>query len=96
MITLSFYTTTGCHLCEQAIRIVNEVHDAKPRIAAYAQLEFVDIAEKDELIETYGTRIPVLAARKDKQIFNKELSWPFDHQAYIDFLNNALAYLFAD
>jgi glutaredoxin-like protein DUF836 len=56
--------TLGCHLCDDAEQIVRR---ALPTVV----VEHVDIAESDEGIERYGTRIPVL------RINGKELDWPF-------------------
>lgn len=65
--TLILYTTSGCHLCEQAKDII------WPLIGSTQwQLLEVDIAETDELVERYGLRIPVVATQK------AELGWPFD------------------
>ena len=61
---VTLLTTAGCHLCEQAETLV---HRAAPSVTVIQ----LDIAEQDELIEAYGTRIPVL------RIGNRELGWPF-------------------
>ena len=62
--SLTLYTSPGCHLCEQ----VEEMLD-------YLGLAFnaVDISRDVDLIRIYGVRIPVLQ-RSDKA----ELGWPFD------------------
>ncbi len=44
--------------------------------------EHIDIAEDDALIESYGTRIPVLR-REDN---GAELGWPFDAAAVQGFI----------
>ncbi|MFN3714197.1 MAG: glutaredoxin family protein [Alcanivoracaceae bacterium] len=67
-------TTTGCHLCEQALTLIQR---AAPRL----ELVLVDIGEQDALIERYGTRIPVLRQG------GRELDWPFsllDVRAWLD------------
>ena len=90
MFELRFYTTEGCHLCEQALTIIREVHAANPLIAKVIQLKLIDIADEDVLIEAYGNRIPVVAIGgqdKGKQNNAAELNWPFHHQEYIDLLN---------
>jgi glutaredoxin len=62
------YSTSGCHLCEEARRLV------------YATLGFpveeVDIAGDERLLERYGIRIPVLK-RTDT---GAEIGWPFGPQ----------------
>lgn len=70
---IKLYGTTFCHLCEEAEAVLHETG-----IAA----EHIDIAEDDELLEKYGTRIPVLQ-RLDT---GAELGWPFDAAAVSQFL----------
>ena len=62
--SLTLYTSPGCHLCEQAEEMLD-----------YLGLAFnaVDISRDVNLIRIYGVRIPVLQ-RSD----NAELGWPFD------------------
>ncbi len=64
---LTLYTTLGCHLCEQAEAMLQDlgvVYDA------------VEIADSEALVERYGVRIPVLhVPGKDL-----ELGWPFDRR----------------
>lgn len=59
------YTTLGCHLCEQAEAIIQQV------MPAGWQLSHVDVAEDDALLQAYGERIPVV------KINGQELAWPF-------------------
>ena len=62
------YSTLGCHLCEQAKVTL------WPLLLKYQfRLAEVDISNSDEMIETYGTRIPVLGASDNLT----ELNWPF-------------------
>ena len=62
--SLTLYTSPGCHLCEQDEEMLD-----------YLGLAFtaVDISRDVNLIRIYGVRIPVLQ-RSD----NSELGWPFD------------------
>lgn len=62
---LVLYTTSGCHLCEQAEALVRR------QAAGVSMVEIIDDAE---LLERYGVRIPVLR-RLDT---GNELDWPFD------------------
>lgn len=57
-------TTEGCHLCDQALAVIQ-------RAAPALQLTLTDIAEDDDLIARYGEKIPVL------RMANTELCWPF-------------------
>ena len=70
-IELTFYTTDGCHLCESAKHILQNLMAARPGLF---QIEVIDIADSDALIEQYGTRIPVIK----KSIGKDDLGWPFD------------------
>ncbi len=60
------YTTAGCHLCEQALQLLE---------ANQLQISLVEIADDDQLFERYGLRIPVAATGA-----GEELDWPFDQQ----------------
>lgn len=71
---LVLYGTTYCHLCEEAEALL-----AHAGVSAV----YIDIADDDELIDSYGTRIPVLRRVGD----GAELGWPFDAAALTRFLN---------
>ena len=75
--TLIFYTTAGCHLCDVARAVYQGVLSPD-----FFDVQEVDIADSDALIECYGTRIPVIKRLRD----DTELGWPFDEQALMDFL----------
>jgi len=66
---LRLYSTSGCHLCEQAAVL----------IARQTSLtcQWMEIADDTALLERYGVRIPVLSRLDTGQ----ELDWPFDAQA---------------
>lgn len=70
-IELTFYTTEGCHLCEDAKALLQQLLAQAPE---RYQLEMIDIASSNELIEQYGTRIPVIKIVGE----NNDLGWPFD------------------
>lgn len=67
------YGTEYCHLCDEATAIL----DAANLIARK-----IDIADNEELMAKYGTRIPVLT-RADN---GAELGWPFDLAAVRRFM----------
>lgn len=67
MIDIIFYTTAGCHLCEQAQQLLQQC-DSYP-----LNITVSDIALDDELSQQYGTTIPVLRFAD-----SSELMWPFD------------------
>lgn len=77
MIQLLLYTTSYCHLCEQAEALLVSLRDSYQ-----LQWQAIEISDDDELMSRYGTRIPVIQ-RHDS---NAELGWPFDKQAVKDFL----------
>lgn len=58
--------TRGCHLCDEAEKLVQAAARARR-----FDWRYVDIAEDDALLARYGERIPVLRAGE------RELGWPF-------------------
>ena len=66
---LVFYTTAGCHLCEQA-EIMLVYLESRDDVS----IARVDIADSEKLVAQYGKRIPVLRQSRG----GKELSWPFE------------------
>ncbi len=76
---LLLYSTVGCHLCEQAQRLVWE------RLGCVAPE--LDVVDDEDLYARYGVRIPVLK-RLDT---GAELGWPFDAAALARFLDGGNA-----
>ncbi len=74
---LLFYTTSQCHLCELAETLLVSTPMPEP-----IPVDVVDIAQSEELVERYGTRIPVLR-RNDT---GAELDWPFTRDELLTFL----------
>jgi hypothetical protein len=74
---LFFYTTSQCHLCELAEALLVNTPMLEP-----IPVDVVDIAQSEELVERYGTRIPVLR-RNDN---GAELDWPFTRDELLTFL----------
>jgi glutaredoxin len=54
--TVTLYTRVGCHLCEEAERVLRT-----ERAAAGFHLELVDVDRDPELARRYGVRVPVVA-----------------------------------
>ncbi len=52
---VTLYTRRGCHLCEQAERVVHDVAGGR------ADVRLVDIDADPVLVERYTVRVPVLA-----------------------------------
>ncbi len=70
------YSTSACHLCEQAEQLL------MPWVQRGLRVAVDDIAEDDALFRRYGERIPVLR-REDT---GDELDWPFDTERLQVFL----------
>lgn len=66
---LLLMSTSGCHLCDEAVELL--VTGLDPRRHS---VDEVDIAFDDELMSRYGVRIPVLV----DEASGSELGWPFD------------------
>ncbi len=73
---LTLYSTSHCHLCDDAVAILNKL--------AVNPFTIVEITDNEQLLFTYGTRIPVLR-REDNCA---ELNWPFNAQDVVQFLGN--------
>jgi len=74
---LILYSTLGCHLCESAL---NEIQPCLDKTEW--RLDEVDIADDPDLLQLYGTSIPVLSVPS----VNKQLYWPFDRDEVSTFL----------
>ena len=68
---LNFYTTAGCHLCEEAAQMLAELE-----FQHSIEWEAIDIAEDEDLVELYGIRIPVIL----NTATGKEIGWPFEYE----------------
>lgn len=66
------FHTAGCHLCELACELLAPIASRE-----IWEIELVDIADDDVLLERYGLRIPVLRDLAS----GAELGWPFDADA---------------
>jgi hypothetical protein len=66
-IELILYSTSACHLCEQALALV------QPLLGDGLRLREVDISDSQELFQRYGLLIPVLRLAG----VDAELHWPF-------------------
>lgn len=75
---IKLFTTLGCHLCEEALALVQQLQQQGITI----NVEEVEIADSDELMEIYGIRVPVIA-REDAA----EIGWPFTRDELEQFLS---------
>jgi hypothetical protein len=75
---LKLYSTSCCHLCEQATEILN-------RLTAYNfSCEQTEICDSEALLAEYGTKIPVL----HNCISGQELNWPFTENEVIELITS--------
>lgn len=76
-IQLTLYSTSHCHLCEQAEALLANLaltHDLSWSV--------VDIADDTTLQSRFELKIPVLQRLDNAQL----LCWPFNHALLLDFL----------
>jgi glutaredoxin len=66
-VTITVYTRAGCHLCQEAERVVRA-----EQAAAWFRLELVDIDRDPELARRYGVRVPVVAV-DGEELFQYEV-----------------------
>jgi glutaredoxin len=72
---LTLYSTSHCSLCDQALELLFSM----PGLAG-VQLEVIDVADDDSLLERYGEKIPVL------RMGESELPAPFGSEELARFL----------
>ncbi|WOG25368.1 glutaredoxin family protein [Endozoicomonas sp. 8E] len=84
MLHLSFYTTSGCHLCDhvEEFLIILGQH---PQLHSQFCWSAVEISVSDDLIEQYGVRIPVIATEE-----GDEIGWPFEMEQLGEWIYNHL------
>ncbi len=68
MSSMIFYTTEGCHLCDEAALLLDTLSKSRS-----IEIETVDISSDEGLVDLYGIRIPVV---KNTQS-GREIGWPF-------------------
>lgn len=77
---LQLLGTEGCHLCDEAERMVRRI---APNFGY--TVTYLDIASDDGLVERFGMEIPVLRLAIETQ---HQLNWPFDDVSLINWLQN--------
>lgn len=70
--TLKLYSTDGCHLCDDAMMLLEKLN---------IDYQKVDIIEQQRLVELYSTLIPVVEKRS-----GASLNWPFSLQQLHEFI----------
>lgn len=77
---LELYGTSACHLCEQAESLLAEMLV----IETTWRIELIDIADDDDMLESYAIKIPVLKDAAN----GRELLWPFNAADVKNFVGN--------
>lgn len=75
MTRLVLYTRPGCHLCDDALLMVEQISGAGP-------VESCDISGDLTLLSSYGARLPVFKRVSD----GAELGWPFSEAELEEFV----------
>ncbi|MDX2322477.1 MAG: glutaredoxin family protein [Moritella sp.] len=75
MTKYAFYTTEGCHLCEQAWDIVTDQ-------GLVNEMTRVEIIHVEADVARYGIRIPVIK----NNVTDREIGWPFDSTELANFI----------
>lgn len=73
-VSVWLYTSAGCHLCEKAEALLKELLGE-----SFSELSLVEVSDSDDLMASYGLRIPVLAATAADGEW-LELGWPFGEE----------------
>ena len=79
---VNLYTTLGCHLCEQALSMLEHCHQGNPVF----EICEVEISGSESLMEQYGIRIPVV---RTANVID-EIGWPFTLNQLQDYLSLTL------
>jgi glutaredoxin len=82
MSRVTLYTRVGCHLCEEAERVLRAEQAATP-----FRLDLVDVDRDPELVRRYGVRVPVVT------VDSVEL---FEYEVPVDLLRARLGRVGAD
>ena len=82
MTRVTVYTRVGCHLCEEAERVLRGEQAVTP-----FHLALVDIDRDAELARRYGVRVPVVAVDGDDL---------FEYEVPVDLLRARLGRIGAD
>ena len=77
-VKINFYTTLGCHLCDQALDLVKILQVRNSHMVVTE----IDIADSEELMAEYGIRIPVVKL----EATDDDIGWPFTLEALADYL----------
>jgi hypothetical protein len=79
------YSSEGCHLCEQAIELIEHVipdHQISIVDIIDGNIEGDNVGSEQNLVELYGVHIPVLERLSD----NTKLFWPFEQSQLVELI----------
>jgi len=79
---VNFYTTVGCHLCEEALVLLHALQEQVHDQGRPLQISEVDIAASEALMAEYGVRIPVISSDSS----TGDIGWPFSLEELKQFL----------
>jgi len=82
---IKLMTTDGCHLCEDALAMVQYLFNTRIDYQNLFGLELVEISDSNSLMQQYAVRIPVLL------VGGSEFAWPFEIQALESWLDRQLS-----
>ena len=80
---LILYSTSHCHLCEEAI-VLLDAATASLSTTPKFEYEIIDIINNDEHMHLYGLIIPVIYNPSTLE----SLNWPFSKEMIINFLES--------
>lgn len=85
-IKLTLFGTSNCHLCDEAMGIINTAVSEHYNNTTQANITVVDIVDHAHLYQQYSLLIPVLLIEQaDNQVTVK---WPFSTNDVIALLNS--------
>ncbi|NVK22352.1 MAG: glutaredoxin family protein [Kangiellaceae bacterium] len=76
-----FFTTFGCHLCEEVEKMLSFILYKMGNNVPY-QLEIFDIIDDENIMQKYRATIPVLKNENTQH----ELMWPFSFEQLCQWL----------
>lgn len=88
-ISIILISTTHCHLCEDAERILQAVLSNPTFNQQQIYQHKVDVMDDDNLYQDYAIKIPVLQLTLKQELLG-ELYWPFDTNGLNQFLEQHL------
>ncbi len=70
---VNLYTTAGCHLCEEALDLLQVLQEQLEVQGRRLQISEIDIADSETLMAEYDVRIPVITS----DFSPGDIGWPF-------------------